>query len=166
MLQVELLRNELHLLLFIGSSTSARAPQTPKESTLGPIRNHHVEGGGSADLKAVRPTPCGPGWPYSLARWLVCGPSGVFSVDVRNEVSLGPRGPFNPCDGHVSSSDSLGCASLGLMTWLACMDSCVVAPHWLKWCGMDRRRWVCHFFMFIFLQSNNLKDKWNYIILS
>jgi hypothetical protein len=39
--------------------------------------------------------------------------------------------PMDPCDVHMSCFDSLGLASLGLMTWLACMAPEVVATPWL-----------------------------------
>jgi hypothetical protein len=39
-------------------------------------------------------------------------------------------GPMDPCEVHVSRSDSSGLASLGLVTWLACMASEVAAPPW------------------------------------
>jgi hypothetical protein len=34
---------------------------------------------------------------------------------------------MDPCEVHVSHSDSSGLASLGLVTWLACMASDVAA---------------------------------------
>jgi hypothetical protein len=41
-------------------------------------------------------------------------------------------GPMDPCEVHVSHSDSSGLASFGLVTWLACMAPEVVATPWLR----------------------------------
>jgi hypothetical protein len=41
-------------------------------------------------------------------------------------------GPMDPCEVHVSRSDSSGLASLGLVTWLACMALEVAATPWLR----------------------------------
>jgi hypothetical protein len=38
---------------------------------------------------------------------------------------------MDPCEVHVSHSDSSGLASLGLVTWLACMTLEVAATPWL-----------------------------------
>jgi hypothetical protein len=81
--------NPSHFYLYAWASVW-EYPKHPWESTLGPIRNHHVEGGDQPSAEpAVRSTPCGPDWPYPLARWLVCGPLGVSLADVRNKVGLG-----------------------------------------------------------------------------
>jgi hypothetical protein len=38
-------------------------------------------------------------------------------------------GPMDPCEVHVSHSDSSGLASLGLVTWHACVESKVATTH-------------------------------------
>jgi hypothetical protein len=68
-------------------------------------------------------------------------------------------GLMDPCEVHVSCSNSSGLSSLGLVTWVACMAHEVAATPWLRWHGMNPRRWVCHFFMLIFLQLHNLQGE-------
>jgi hypothetical protein len=41
-------------------------------------------------------------------------------------------GPMDPCEVHVSHSDSSGLASLGLVIWLACMTTEVTTTPWLR----------------------------------
>ena len=108
---------------------------------------------GSTGPKAVRPnwthgsaTPCGPDWPPPLAWWLACGSLGTFSVCIGFWVSFGPRGPFNPCDVHLAASDLSGLPPLDWWHVMDPWDSCVAAPHWLRWRCMDHRRWFSHSF--------------------
>jgi hypothetical protein len=56
----------------------------------------------------------------------------VLDVHVLLRLFRHSGGPMDPCEVHVSRSDSSGLASLGLVTWLACMASKVAAPPWLR----------------------------------
>jgi hypothetical protein len=47
---------------------------------------------------------------------------------------------MNPCEVHVSHSDSSGLASFGLVTWLACMTPDVAATPWMRGRGINHRR--------------------------
>jgi hypothetical protein len=67
-------------------------------------------------------------------------------------------GPMDPCEVHVSCSDSSGLASLGLVTCLACMASEVATPPWLRWCDMNHIRYATSFAL-IFLQPQDLQGQ-------
>jgi hypothetical protein len=124
-LQDGLLRNEPPPLLFIGPRTGARAPQTPPESTLGPITEHHVEGGDQPSQGRFGRThsSADPLWarlPPSFGLLADMWVLGCILGGCKKWSRFGSRGPFNPCDIHVSSSDS----SMVCFPWiydLACM---------------------------------------------
>jgi hypothetical protein len=117
--------NPSHFYLYAWASVW-EYPKHPRESTLGPIRNHHVEGGDQPSAEpAVRSTPCGPDWPYPLARWLVCGPLGVSLADVRNKVGLGTS--WN----QALSRSTFDFARL--KTLLFCFFLIALHPYQLRW---------------------------------
>jgi hypothetical protein len=131
-----LVRNEPPPLLFIGLSTGAKRSETPQGWLLGPIISTMWRPGtsrpkvGSTDPTVSRP----PGGPTQVCflgvvvLWALRSVPGVHMLLRRFRFS---RGPMDPCV-HVSHSDSSGLASLGLMTWLACMAPEVAATPWLR----------------------------------
>jgi hypothetical protein len=119
----------------------------------------------SADPRSVRPilrsadpqvAPLRVCFIWAAVSWALRSVPGVH-VLLRQLRRSG--GPMDPCEVQVSRSDSSGLASFGLVAWLACMAPEVAATSWLRWRGMNHRRWVCHFFMLIFLQSHNLQGQ-------
>jgi hypothetical protein len=133
-----LVRNEPPPLLFIGLSTGVKRSQTPREWPLGPMGRHHVEAPEwGAQGRFDRPMGSGdPMWAplrvcflWVAVMWALRSVPGVHVLLRRFGFS---GGPMDPCEVHVSHSDSSGLASLRLVIWLACMTSEVAVPPWLR----------------------------------
>jgi hypothetical protein len=133
-----LVSNEPPPLLFIGLSTSVKRSQTPWEWPLGPMGRHHVEAPEwGAQGRFGRPVGLtNPLWAplrvcflWVVNLWAFRSVPGVHVLLRRFRRS---GGPMDPCEVHVSCSDSSELASLGLVTWLACMAFEVAAPPWLR----------------------------------
>jgi hypothetical protein len=101
---------------------------------------------GSTDLWG-RPTPCGPHSGCAFSRWLSCESSSRSPMYTCSWGGLDALVvPMDPCEVHVSHSNWSGLASLGLVPCLACIGYEPTALPWLRWRGMNHRRWVCYFF--------------------
>jgi hypothetical protein len=133
-----LVRNEPPPLLFIGLSTGVKRRETPPGWSEGPTRSHHMEAPKWEPQGWFgRPTGLAdPLWAPLRVCFLQVVVLWVLSLFLGEHVFLRwfkrYGGPMDPCEVHVSCSDSSGLASLGSVTCHACVAPEVEAPPWLR----------------------------------
>jgi hypothetical protein len=125
-----LVKNEPPPLLFIGQSTGTRSEtplsqkkrsETPQGWPLGLMGECHVEAQDQPTQGRFGRPQVGPTrgvLPLGGFLWVLKSVPGVHMFLRRFRCS---GGPMDPCEVHVSRSDSSGLASLGLVTWHVCV---------------------------------------------
>jgi hypothetical protein len=133
-----LVRTEPPPLRFVGLSTGVKRSETPLGWSEGPTRSHHVEapewapqGRFGRPVGSTDPlwAPLGVCFLQVAVLWVLGSVPGVHMFLRRFRRS---GGPMDPCEVHVSHSDSSGLGFLGLVTCHACVAPEVAAPPWLR----------------------------------